>query len=67
MFLLTANFVKNRHIYTRIFFIFLESVLNQTENAFNTKYLGQRKDQKSSYQVREAFAISFNMIGLTLS
>ena len=67
MFLLTTNFVKNCHIYTRIFFIFLESVLNQTENAFNNKYLGQRKDQKSSYQVREAFAISFNMTGLTLS
>ena len=38
IFLLTAKFIKIRHIYARIYFIFLEHVLTQTWNSFNTKF-----------------------------
>ena len=38
MFLLTTNFVKNTDIYARMLFIFPKIVLNQTRNAFNTKF-----------------------------
>ena len=34
-----ANFVKNSHIYSRIYLIFLENVLKQTSNVFNTEFL----------------------------
>ena len=66
MFLLTTNFVKNGHILARISFIFLKSVLNQTWNAFNTKFLHQWKDRKISYQVKEGFGRFSNLIALTL-
>ena len=36
--LLTTKFVKNSHIWARIFFIFLKNVLKQTWNSFNTKF-----------------------------
>ena len=65
MFLLTTNFVKNIHIYARIFFIFLKTVLSQTWNAFNTKFWFSEQDRKSSFQVREAFALFCNLIALT--
>ena len=38
MFLLTATFVVNSHIYARVYFIFLENVMKQTSNSFNTKF-----------------------------
>ena len=38
--------------------MFLKSVLNQT---FNTKFVIQWKDRKSSYQVREAFTVFFQV------
>ena len=66
MFLLRTNFVENSRSYARIFFIFLETVLNQILIAFNTKFWRQWKDQKRSYEVREAFAIFSNLIALTL-
>ena len=66
IFLLTTNFAKNNHIYARIFFIFLKNVLNKTWNAFNSKFWHQWKDQKSSYQVREDFALFCNLIALSL-
>ena len=66
MFLLTTNFVKNSQIYARIFFIVLKTVLYQTWNASNTIYWRQWKDQKSSYQVSETFALFSNLIALTL-
>ena len=59
MFLLTTNFVKKSHIYAGIFFTFSKGGLNQTWNAFNTTFLHQWKDWKSSYQVREAFTVFF--------
>ena len=41
MFLLTAKLVKNSHILAKIFFIFLNNVLKQTRNSFNTKFRPQ--------------------------
>ena len=38
MSLLTATFVKNNHIWARMYFIFLKMVLNQCLNCFNTKF-----------------------------
>ena len=38
MFLLTTDFSKNIRTYGRIFFVFLKIVLNQTWNAFKTKF-----------------------------
>ena len=38
MILLTATIVKNNDIYTRIYFIFLKLVLEQTSKSFNTKF-----------------------------
>ena len=66
LFLLTTNFVKNSDIYSRISFIFLKNVLNQIWNAFNTKFWHQSKDQKSNYQVGEAFAFFCKLIAVTL-
>ena len=66
MFLLTTYSVKNSHIWGRIFFVFLNNVLNQTCNAFNTKFQRQSKDQNSSYQVRKNFAFFVKLIALTL-
>ena len=67
MLLLTTDFVKNSLVYCRISFIFLKDVLNQTRNAFNTKFRYQSKHQKSSYQVKAAFALFCKLIALTLS
>ena len=50
MFLSAVNLVKNSHIYGSIFFIFLENVLKQTWNSFNTNIQPHWKDRKSSYQ-----------------
>ena len=41
MSLLTAKFVKNSHVYARIYLIFLKNVVKQTRNTFNTKLQGQ--------------------------
>ena len=38
MFLLTAPIVKNSHILAGIYFIFLKTVLDQTQKAFDTKF-----------------------------
>ena len=53
MLLLTNKFVKSSHISTRTFFIFLNNVLKQTWNSFNTKFQPQWKDRESSNQVKE--------------
>ena len=63
--LLKTNFVENSHIEARIFFNFLKSVLNQTSNAFNTKFLPQWTDLKSSDQVTQAFSLFFQLASLT--
>ena len=46
MFLITTTFVKNSHISGRILFIFLKNVLDQTRNAFNTKFSVQTSSQR---------------------
>ena len=51
MSLLTSKFVKSCHILARTCFMFLKNVQKKTWNSFNTKFLAQRKNQKSSYQV----------------
>ena len=38
MSLLKAKFVKNSHIYARIYFIFLNNILKITQNALNNKF-----------------------------
>ena len=58
MFLLTTNVVKSSHIEARIFFIFPETVLNQTKNAFNIKFSRQTisyriPDTKFSFGMKE--------------
>ena len=60
------NFTKKSLLTARLYFIFLKNVLKQTWNAFNTKFQHQWKDHKSSYQVRQIFALSCNLIALTL-
>ena len=66
MFLLTTTSVKKSHILARIFFIFLKTALNETWNAFSTKFGDQWKDRKSSYQIRQAFAHFCTFIALEL-
>ena len=58
MFLLTSNFVKNSDISPRILLIVLKSVVNQTSNGFNSKFIRLWKDQKRSYQVGEVLPFS---------
>ena len=41
MSLLTAKFVKNSHIWARVYFIFLKNVLKQSCICFNTKFQPQ--------------------------
>ena len=42
MFFFTTNLSKNSDIYARIIFRFVITVLDQTRNAFNTKFLARR-------------------------
>ena len=65
-FLLTAKFVKNSHIYARMFFIVLKSVPKQTWSSVNTKYLPQLKDYKSSYEVKEILGFLCQLSALIL-
>ena len=67
MFLLTAKFVKNSHIQSRTFFIFLKNVLKQIWNYFNTKFKPQWKDRKSSYKHRQILEPFCHLIALVLA
>ena len=51
MLLLTTAFVKNSHIKARNFLTFVENVLKQTWNSFNTKFQTQLKDCESRKQL----------------
>ena len=64
MYLLTATIVKSNDIYTRIYFIFLKLVLEQTSKSFNTKFRPQQKGGKSSYKVRQLLAFFYNLVPL---
>ena len=65
MYLWTTKFVKNNHIKSRIFFVFLKNALKQTWNSLNTKFQPHWKDWKSSYQVRQIAGHFFHLIHCT--
>ena len=60
MSLLAASIVKNINFLDETYFIFLKNVIDQTSKAFNAKFGPQWKDKKSSYQVRQIFALFAN-------
>ena len=64
--LLTALIVRNNHILAGYFFIFLKNVLNQTWQAFNTKFGPQWKDRERSHQVRQILALVCILVELIL-
>ena len=64
--LLPTKFVKNSHIWSKIYLIFLKNVLKQTWNSFNTKFQAQRKARNSSYQVWLILPQFFHLISLIL-
>ena len=66
LFLLPTKFVKNSHIWGKIYFIFLKNVLKQTRNSFNTKFQAQWKACSSSYQLKQILAIYCDLIPLIL-
>ena len=66
LFLLTAKFVKNYHIWAKLCVIFLKSALKQNWKSFNTKFQPQWKPRKSSYQVNQILALVCYLIALIL-
>ena len=66
MSLLPTKFVKNSHIWSKIYFIFLKNVLKQTRNSFNTKFQAQWKACSSSYQLKQILAVFCDLIPLIL-
>ena len=64
--LIPTKFVKNSHIWAKIYFIFLENVLKQTWNSFNTNFQDQWKSWNSSYQVNHILAPFCYLIPLIL-
>ena len=66
MSLLPTKFVKNSHIWVKIYFIFLKNVLKQTRNSFNTKFQAQWKACSSSYQLKQILAVYCDLILLIL-
>ena len=66
MSLFEIKFVKNSHIWSRIYLIFLKNVLKETRNSFNTKFQAQWKACSSSYEVKRILALFCNLIRLIL-
>ena len=66
MSLLKIKIVKNIHILSKIYFIFLKNVLKQTRKSFNTKFQTQWKACSSSYQLKQILAVFFELIPLIL-
>ena len=66
MSLIPTKFVRNSHIWAKTYFIFLENVLKQTWNSFNTKFEDQWNSWKSSYQVKQILALFCYLIPLIL-
>ena len=62
----TAKFVKNSHLWARIYFPFPKIVLKQIWNSFSTNFVPERKDWKSSYLVRQNLTLLCNLILLIL-
>ena len=67
MSLIPTKFVRNSHIWTKIYFIFLGNVLKQTWNSFYTNIEDQWKSWKSSYQAKQILALFCYLIPLILS
>ena len=67
MSLIPTKFVRNSHIWAKIYFIFLENVLKQTWNSFYTNIEDQWKSWKSSYQAKQFLALFCYLIPLILS
>ena len=57
MFLLTAKFARDTHIWIRIFFFVVKNLLKQSLNSFNIKFQSQWKSRKNGYQVRQPLAL----------
>ena len=57
MCLLTAEIVKNNHIYTGSDFIFLNIFLKQTSKIVITKFQHHLQNRKRSYQVTQILAL----------
>ena len=64
MSLLTALIFKNSHILARIYFMFLNNILDQTWNAFNTKFGPQKKDREISYCELVALNLGHNYVNV---
>ena len=63
---LTVLTVKNSHILTGIFFIFLKERLRPNSKSCKTIFGPQRKDRKSSYHVRQISALFCKLVALNL-
>ena len=63
---LTAKFVKNDHVWSRIYFISLENVLKENSSSFNSKCQPQSKARKRSNQVRKLLTLFCYLITLIL-
>ena len=61
-----TKFVKNSHISSKIYLIFLKNVLKQTWNSFNTKFQALWKACSSRYQVKRILALFCDLIRLIL-
>ena len=67
VYVLISSFHRKKAIFlAEIYFIFLENVMHQTSNAFNTKSGPQWKDQKSSSQVKQIFPLFYKLVALIL-
>ena len=64
--LIPTKFVKNSHIWAKIYLIFLKNVLKKTWNSFNTKFQDQWKSWKSSYQINHILAPFWYLIPVIL-
>ena len=65
--LVTTPVVRNSHIQARFYFIFLKNILKPTWNRFNNKFWSQSKCLQTSYQVRQVWALLWNLIALILN
>ena len=66
MSLLPTKFIKNSHIWGKIYFIFLKNVLKQTRNSFNTKFQAQWKACSRGYHLKQILAVYCDLIPLIL-
>ena len=58
------QWLKRVIVLDEIYFIFLGNVIHQTSKAFNSKFGAQRKNSKSSSQVKQIFALFCQLVAL---